>query len=294
MLKDNVLWLDNSGRSDFVRCPRYYFYAIIQGIRPRKGSTALRYGECWHILLENHYKGILQDDNVISAANRWRDISADQFFEEDYRTFEALVQSFLIYPNHFDYDPSSIKILRTERLFDHFLVKQGGYDIHFTGKIDMEVEMDGLTFIWENKTTSQPMMLQASRLHRDPQILGYTWAGKREHDSVEGCIVNLHQLSASKKRDGSGYGTLKIDFHRMPCVFTDRDLENWKESFLYTVRQIIYAYETDSWPMILDSCYQYGRCRYADLCEQNIPLGEIPEGFYLRPWDMRVPGQNVI
>ena len=293
MLQDNTLWLDNSGRSAFVRCPRYYFYSIVQGIRPRKGSTALRYGEVLHILFENHYQGKSQEECVMLAAAKWKELTLEQFFDEDYRTFEALVQAFLVYPNHFSYDTETLKVLRTERLFDHILGSVGSVEVRFTGKIDMEVKLDGTIFIWENKSTGQPIMLQSTRLHRDPQIIGYVWAGKKEHSSVEGCIVNLHHISSRRKKDGT-YGTLTLDFHRMPCVFTDKDLENWKESFLYTARDVVRAHIANEWPMILDSCYQYGRCRYADLCETNTPLGEIPADYYIRQWDMRIPGQNIM
>ena len=43
-----MLELDNSKRSQFVTCPRKYYYSYIRNLRPSQGSTALRYGIVYH------------------------------------------------------------------------------------------------------------------------------------------------------------------------------------------------------------------------------------------------------
>ena len=55
-----------------------------------------------------------------------------------------------------------------------------------------------------------------------------------------------------------------------------------------TAERILRNEERNLWPMQQDNCYQYGRCSFAALCEQNVPLGEeVLEGFHEEePWEV--------
>lgn len=288
--------LDNSGRSCFNNCPRKYYWQMERGVRPRKGSTALRYGTVWHTILESHYEGKSFEEIVWDAGKSWQEESMDQWFEDDYRTLTSAFDAYTLYKSHFEYDESSLKILHTERLFDISLGHiRDDVELRFTGKIDAEVEMDGMRWIFENKTTGQYMPTQANRLHRDPQIIGYSYAGQIQDTGIAGCIINLHHISGRKKKDGD-YGTINIDFARVPNIFTEKDYEAWEESFIDTALNILRAQYSMSWPMHLEACYTYNKnCEYIPLCESHHDLvGDIPGDYYLRPWNMKVPGQNIL
>ena len=305
-----MLELDNSKRSQFVTCPRKYYYSYERNLRPNQGSTALRYGITWHAGMEGFYNyikknGWVRDGGAFEAAvkaakDSWEEISSKQTFYDDYRTLENYVQSLIAYIAHFYYDEGMLKIVETERSFKLSmklspseklafpLIAQEG--LAFTGRIDAEVLLDGRLWQLEQKTTGQALSVQKQRLHRNPQLMGYAYAGERlnPEEPPDGSLVVLHHLSARKSKVTGEYGKLKIEFERIPQIYTDGDFASWRSSFLDTAERILRNEERNLWVMQQDNCYAYGRCSYAPLCEQNTPLGEeILEGFYEEePWDV--------
>lgn len=305
-----MLELDNSKRSQFVTCPRKYYYSYEKNLRPSQGSTALRYGIVYHAAMDafyNHVKerGWTHDGKAVEVAleaakTSWEEESSKQTFYNDYRTMENFVQSLMAYISHFHFDEGMLEVVKTERPFKlrmnlspgeewdfPLLTKEG---LAFTGKIDAEILLNGRLWQLEHKTTGQALSVQKKRLHRSPQLIGYAYAGQRlnPEDPPEGGLVTLHHLSAYKSKVTGEYGKAKIQFERIPQMFTEGDFISWRLSFLSTAEMILRNKEINLWPVQLDHCYQFGRCSYAPLCEQNTPLGEeILEGFHeTEPWNV--------
>ena len=164
----------------------------------------------------------------------------------------------------------------------------------FAGRLDADIELDGRPWQMEQKTTGQALSMQKNRLRRAPQGIGYAYADKRLGGESEGCLVALHHLSAYKSKVTGEYGKPKIDFDRVPQIYTEGDLEAWRQSFLDNAEKILWNRERGIWPMQQDNCYQYGNCTFTRLCEQNAPLGEeITDGFFEdEPWDP-APGVEI-
>ena len=249
--------------------------------------------------------GWSHDGKAVEAAlaavkTSWEEESSKQTYYDDYRTMENYVQSLMAYISHFNYDEGMLVVVKTERPFKlkmelspeeegnfPLLSKEG---LAFTGKIDAEVLLNGRLWQLEHKTTGQALSIQKKRLHRSPQLIGYAYAGLRlnPEDPPEGGLVVLHHLSAYKSKVTGEYGKTKIQFERIPQMFTDGDFKAWRLSFLNTAERILRSEERNLWPVQLDNCYQYGRCSFAPLCEQNAELGqEILEGFHeTEPWEV--------
>ena len=304
-----MIELDNTYRSAFVSCKRKYYLSRVLSLTPAQGSCAIRYGSTFHALLEGYYswikeKGWDQREEAIKQALSfgeavWKNESSKKSFpEDDYRSLQSAFEAFIAYCTEYSFDKDILEVVETERAFKikmeispeeekRFpLLKRE--EVYFTGILDMQVRMSELPYIMEHKTTGQSLTVQIGRLHRSPQILGYTYAGKEIPQlKAIGCIVNLHQISSRRKNDGT-WGKLNISFQRSPEIFSDRDLRLWRESFLSTCNEILLCQETNNWPMQFDNCYSFGRCRYCDLCERNISLEELttdveqdilPEGY---------------
>ena len=302
-----ILKIDNSKRSTAVTCMQKYFLRYIKNLTTIHGSTALRYGSTWHALMEGYYSSIRdngweshQDDhiqNAISLATKvWNEITPKADFYDDYRTLENCFQSFVEYLEVFQADLFMMNVIESERIFDiqmHltdeekrrylYLVDQ---ELHFTGKLDLEVELSGQHWIMEFKTTGQPAQTQAKRLQRSAQILGYTWAGKKIGNDIAGSLVAIHQLTSRKVKDG-GYGKTTREFVRQPNIFSNADLDTWRQSYLSTCNRIAEAELFQNFPQEFDSCYQFGECQFCKLCEQNRPFEELnTTGFKVEKWDV--------
>ena len=303
--------LDNSKRSQFTTCPRKYYYQYIQNLRSNQGSTALRYGIVYHAGMDafyNHVKenGWTHDGGAFEAAVEaakasWEEESSTQLFYNDYRTLENYIQALIAYVAHFNYDEGMLKVVETERPFKlkmnlsseetkYFpLIAQEG--LNFTGKIDAEILLDNRLWQLEHKTTGQALSIQKKRIRRSPQLIGYAYAGLRlnPENPPHGSLVAFHHLSSRKSKVTEEYGKLKLEFERIPQIYTDGDLISWRLSFLDTAEGILRNIQgTNLWPVQMDNCYQYGLCSYSSLCEQNCKLGEeITEGFYeAEPWEV--------
>lgn len=302
--------LDNSKRGQFVNCPKKYYYQYIQNLRPNQGSTALRYGIVYHAGMDAFYNYIKENNwthdggafevAVKAAKDSWEEESGKQTFYDDYRTFENYVQSLITYIAHFNYDEGMLKIVKTERPFKLKMKLSSEEEklfplitqtkLNFTGKIDAEILLDGRLWQLEHKTTGQALSIQKKRIHRSPQLIGYAYAGLRlnPEEPPDGNLVTFHHLSSRKSTVTGKYGKLKIEFERIPQIYTDGDFISWRLSFLNTAENILKSIKNNFWPVELDNCFQYGRCSYSSLCEQNVSLGEeIIEGFYEEePWEV--------
>jgi len=314
----NLLRIDNTKRSEFVRCPQKYFLNYIKNIRPLTGSSALRYGLVWHDGLDAYYSEIQKNgwtksgkeitSALVTMKKSWDEESAKCTYWNDYRTLENCIQSFISYVDHFAYDCGMMEIIETEAPFkiyinpyedDNIIGNFPGIEpFYFTGKRDLLIKLNGRTWLAEHKTTGQPLFKQTERLNRSAQIKGYTYAGIKEAEKngtepPEGVLVNFHHLSAYKSRSkdpakAGKYGKPKIDFQRDVQIFTEDDIKAWKFSFLFTTWQIQHCHETGVFPKQDDSCYTYGRCAYSNLCDQNRPFDELNlEGYYIgEAWEV--------
>ena len=161
---------------------------------------------------------------------------------------------------------------------------------HFTGKKDLEVELNARTWILEHKTTGQAIDTQANRLNRSAQVMGYLYATIRKYggrkDAPEGALINLHQLSARKStakgKEGT-YGAPTIAFRRVPQIFNDNDLAQWRTSFLDVALEIQREDERNLWPMNHDSCFNYNHaCTYLNICvnSENVDKLHYDESKY--------------
>ena len=301
---------DNTKRSTSVQCPRKYQLQYIQNIFNLKGSTALRYGSVWHKCLEGFYtiinkKGWEALAEAISAGGEmakkaWKEETDKREFWDDYRTLQNMMKSFVAYLEFYHGDEGFMKILNPEQVFKILItptqveqkVFPGIESFYFTGQIDLGVELTGRKWIKEHKSTGWHLGKAAQSLHRSPQLMGYNYATKILHpegEAPDGSLVSFHHLSAYKSKKTGEYGKPKIDFSRIPHIFSEADLAAWRLAFVNDTYQLQQYFKNQVFPERLDSCYTYGACTYINICEARRGVGNEPmHGFYVDddPWDV--------
>jgi len=301
-----MLILDNTKRSCYTTCPRKYYYSFIKNLRSNNGSNAIRYGVCFHVGMDTFYtvikeKGfnnealaIAYPAAIIAMKKAWTLESEGLNFWEDYRNIDNLLQAFTQYVSIFKTEHSYMQVLETERTFNITIempqdLYHGVPNFIFAGKIDGEIMLNGQRWNREYKTTSQPIILQEKRLHRNPQFIGYDFASELEGHEVTGTMITFHHISARKGKSGD-YGKLSLDFKNVPQIFSPEDKRNWLESFRETAFNIYRSMELNNWPMNMYSCHQFGLCSFDRLCSQGRPLGEeILDDYNERlPWDKEI------
>lgn len=314
--EDTTPHLDNTLRHCFVECRRKFYLQHILHLRTFFGSTALRYGSTWHAGMEAFYNHILKfgwtrdgvgmEKALVAMKKEWDEISSKENFYEDYRTLENCFTSLVQYMNHYALDENLLKVTASEKPFKIHMEVENELEhkmfkdlkpFHFTGKIDLEIELGGRTWLKEHKTTGQPLAQQVNRLHRSAQVMGYTYAKLRQtgsrREAPEGALVSIHHLSCRKstaKGKEGQYGAPKIEFERTPQIFTDNDLLQWRLTFLSTALDIQRERERGLWPMNHDACFNYGSCQFLGICEQNPSVENLrfdPSKYYIgEAWEV--------
>jgi hypothetical protein len=307
--------LDNTKRHCFVECRRKYYLQYVKNLKTFYGSNALRYGLVWHAGMEAYYKNVQEkgyakdgsalEDALKAMQTEWTETSAKESFYSDYRTLENCFTSLLQYVNHFHQDEMMLKVINTEEPFKivmkpetdaEYKLFKDLQEFHFTGKIDMEIELNGRQWINEHKTTGQPIDTQVARLNRSAQVMGYFYAKVRMQKGEkrpDGVLMTVHHLSARKStaRGNEGnYGTPKIDFRRAPQIFSENDIEQWRASFMSVALDVQRETERNLWPMNHDSCFNYGSCPFLNICEQNSDIEDMwidDQRYYeAEPWEV--------
>ncbi len=310
MTKEKLV-LDNSARSTFKQCKRKYFLQNIHGLQSNYGSTALRYGSTWHGIQEGYHQWVKENGwpedpvSTMSALTAglqlgkkvWEKESEKKEFFTDFKNYNTAVDCFSSYLDYFADDKKYLKIISTEQKFECPIEAENEAEekilstlppITFTGKIDLCVEMDKIPWILDFKTTGWRLDQVIMKANRSPQLIGYSYAGKRVLNfEPQGTLCSFHYLASTKSRKTGLYGKVRTEFRRVPQLYTQGDIDAWKLSFIDTAWEINRAKEENLYPESFDNCYQYGACSYMKLCQQHCPYEELNlDGFHINYWNV--------
>ncbi len=305
------LVLDNSGRATFRACKKKFFLQNIHGLQSDYGSTALRYGSTYHGMQEGYHSYVQKNgwpktpDEIMEALKpamllgkeTYDKETAKKSFYDDFKNFNTCVTTFDAYLNFFKEDKKFMKVVGTEQKFECPIEPENTLEekllsklppIVFTGKIDLQVELDHTPWILDFKTTGWYLDKVVQQANRSPQLIGYSYAGKKVLDfEPQGCLCSFAYTGSTKSRVTGNWGKIRNDFRRIPQLYTQGDIEAWKLSFIDTARGIHYAKEEDLWPESFDNCNQYGRCTYMNLCQQHLPFEELDlTGYHEEFWNV--------
>ena len=305
------LKLDNSKRRIFTECKAKYNLQVILGLQSNYGSTALRYGSTWHAIQEKYHAWVIENGWPKDSTELMQAISAGlefgqetyikesqkKEFYDDYKNFNTAVTGFNKYLDYFVDDKNFMKIINTEKKFSCPIEPENKVEdkilsklpkIVFTGKIDLCVEMDNAKWIFDFKTTGWYLDKVIQQANRSPQLIGYSYAGKKVLDfSPAGCLCSFAYIGSNKSKKTGDWGNIRYDFRRVPQLYTDGDIEAWKFSFIDTAREIVFHMKEDYWPQEFDSCHNYGTCPYLRLCQQHVPVEMLnTDGFHIDHWDV--------
>jgi hypothetical protein len=303
--------LDNTKRATYRQCKAKYFLQHVNGWQPNFGSTAIRYGVCWHGIQEGYHQYIHTHGwpttneermNALTAAlllgkEKWDKECENRTYHEDYKNFNTAVGAFDAYLDFFAEDRNFLKILSTETKFECPIEPENRAEdvvlsklppIIFTGRIDLCVEMDYQKWILDFKTTGWRLDEVITKANRSPQLLGYSYAGKKVLDfEPNGCLASFAYIGAYKSKKTGDYGETKYEFRRVPQIFTAGDIQAWKAMFIDTVSDLYASMEAGHWPQSFDNCYQYGVCPYLKLCRQHCRYEDLNfEDFHVAFWSV--------
>lgn len=284
--------IDNTALASYMTCPREYFYSMVLHRRPEGRSPALVFGTAWHKALEVHYK---TNGDRHEVARQVIDSWEGHDSADDYRTLARVLLDYESYATRFGLPesenaktvgwPDAPMVEMAVNLDDDDLLHP------YAGKLDRLVEIGGLVYVEDHKTTSRLDKNYFKQYDNSNQMLGYHFLGKKLLPSrnVVGVRLNVAHVL-----------TNKTEFIRELFNFSPDRLAEWKVNYNTWIRRLGAEYDlmqdkelvpgTDYFPGHYgdNGCSRkFGMCGYHEVCSMPLRLRmEFLEREYeLNPWN---------
>jgi hypothetical protein len=289
--------LDNTAMTAYMTCPREYYYGMILHRRSKGKSPALVFGSAWHKAMEVHYKSGGDRDLVRYAVQQsWEGHDS----ADDYRTLPRVLLDYDRYVKQYGEDPSKEegKTLGTvgEWMVELATNAQGDDLLHpWAGKLDRIVQIQGLNYVEDHKTTSRLDKHYFRQFELSNQMMGYNYLGNTLLPSAKivGVRINLSHVL-----------TEKTAFVRKLITFTPSQIKDWTANINRWMTRLAGDYETaklatyedivrgksGAFPLHFgdNGCSRkFGICGYHPVCSASPQLRQhtLESEFIIKPWN---------
>lgn len=281
----------------FQRCPRRYYYEMIEGYAP--GSRIdLEFGIIYHKALEQYtldrHEGKSHDEAVANSVQLALLLSGArdengvwQPWPDDFVTTNknrrTLVRTIVWYLETWQEDPTELLHLATgaPAVELPFLIELNetmplsGESIAICGTVDRRVRYAEAVFELDHKTTKTTVDARYfERYTPSNQVSLYTFADKAIYsEPCRGMIIDAAQIAVGFSR-----------FMRMEILRTQGMLDEWYADTLFWIRTAERCAEELHWPLNPESCWScpfHKRVCRKDPSVRSIYLREMPR----RRWD---------
>jgi hypothetical protein len=282
--------IDNTAMNAYLACPREFHYGYIQHRRGRGRSPALVYGSAWHTVMEWHYKtGGDRNKVIYETTMAWEGHDDPQ----DYRTLDRCLLDYDRFRDKYGLPGSATDDGRTIGYPEEPLVELAtnasalGILHPWAGKLDRIIDLGGLAYVEDHKTTSRLDKNYFRQFDLSNQMMGYTVLGKALFPqlNVVGVRINLaHVLTG------------KTEFHRELFTFSPSRLEEWTANMNVWLKRLAKDYEMlaagdpDAFPGHYgdNGCSRkFGMCGYHPVCSASPRLrqGVLERDYEINVWN---------
>ncbi len=250
---------NSSSISDYMGCPRYFYYNCIRRLVPKEMKASLNFGKVFHEVLLEWYKS----GNVEVASKLFEQLPST--ITADLLTKEWGESIFKQYVERYKNEGG-----KTLHLEVKFKVEIG--DRLYAGTMDRVEDWAGSIYVDDHKTSARLQLSESS--HRpSPQIDGYCWACRELVGKCHGAIIN--GISTAKNP--------KERFIRFPSSRTEREMDGWKEVFTDTTNEMMRDVERKHFRKQYTQCDRWGKCKFWELCVYGEDEKMIEQNFNVQP-----------
>lgn len=247
--------IDNFALTMFQSCPAKYDLRMRQGWTARRRSAALGFGGALHEGLAEWYK---THDKVkaLEAINKhWPHNTPT----DDYRNLEKCVTVMIDYLRHYPSEMWNVvgfpenPMVECTFTLDTGLTLEDGEPIEYGGIFDGLIEMNGVVYVLEHKSTSQMGPSYFNQFKPNNQVTGYVWAAQHlSGGRVGGALINAIGV----------YKSSPTKFERTITSRSNEEIEEWLKNVRNTCQMIRDCEKRGVWPLHTPSCVQYGLCEF--------------------------------
>lgn len=299
--------IDSSKLSDFMTCPRYYFYAHILGWKSDRPNNHLIFGTSAHLALEHLLLNGYGNNSIITAYEIFLKDYRKTYPEDTDETFfpktpERFRLALVAYAEEYKDDP---KEFRVKKMGETPLTEIAGivsinheFDLHFRMDAVIEYLKDGKIEAIDHKTKGGTLSDSWSNSFTlTTQVGTYIHALNCwfQPSLINGFLINGIGLTQNKKKPPF------VKFMRIPIKKTYHQMLQWQETTIYWMNLLKRNFEflakakeshsvMPAFPQNPKSINDYfGSCPYFPFCKNWVnPLKEAhqpPFGFHIEHWN---------
>ena len=242
--------------SDYMGCPKLFYFAWILGLEPKETKPALLFGSVFHEALLSWYK----EEGVEEALKKFDKIPST--ITDDHRTGAWGKAVFKQYIERY-----KTEVGKTLHLEVKFRVEIG--ERLYGGTIDRIEDWDSSIYVDDHKTTKQLGLSFFNAYRPHPQIDGYCFACRELVGKCAGAIIN--GISVAKNP--------KDRFQRFPSSRTDAEMDMWKTDFTDITDDIERDIKRKHYPRHTSYCNRWGKCKFWELCVYGEEKSRIEMNF---------------
>lgn len=275
MNEQKVISVDSQILSSIQSCALKTKYAFVDHLTGLSKAEPLERGDLLHKMLEIYYglsakilstasemweflpltpesilhESIPKPDSIHFAVKAGKQYAVKLSLPDE--EVQEVIFHFIEYCKHYVHDswhPLAVEGVGSRVLFESPEIK-----IIYTVKIDMIAEQGNLIMPWDHKS---------SRRRSDPrslsnQFMGYCWTLDMLH-----IMVNKIGFQKSLKPQER--------FQREIITYSRPRLEEWRLNSIWWIKRLLFAIETNEWPMTLTSCEgKFAPCLFDDICDAD-------------------------
>ena len=293
--RHQIAW-DSTSLGALKRCPRYYYYNIIEGYTSRSESVHLRFGSEYNNALVIYHKaralGKDKEASLLAAlryalVQTWDEkLGRPWTSDEPTKTRETLIRTIIWYLTQFEDDALETQVFASgeaavELPFRiHVDLDSGltGESYILCGYLDRFADFNGGSWITDFKTSKYQLDERYfARYSPDNQVSQYDFAGTMiAPEPIQGVIIDAVQLGVTFSR-----------FQRAQIKRTPMQREEWFRDAKHFIQLNEIYVRDDYWPMNDTSCEKYGGCPYRSVCSASPEIRpRLLDGLFTkRIWD---------
>lgn len=264
IINGDVLTTDSSQISEYMKCPKKYYYKYIEQIRrPDYCDLDLRWGEALHVGLEQ-FDGTKESiENAVKAFHSRFLESADDVGHRYAKVKtrangEAVLRQYVeFYANNF----SNWKTIANEQIGQIHIG-----NIVYLVKIDKLIENNGCIYVVDYKSTaSKKTQTYMDKFELSTQVSGYVAWAKQKYENCAGFIpvVMFCGYRERKYKDEPAGFHVRYDYTLVNR--TKEQLEEFEKDVMRCYEEIMHSYKSGFWKKHPTACEYWG-CEYAELC----------------------------
>jgi len=270
--------IDNTALNAFRACDWEYWASMVQHRRSGSSSPALHYGTVMHTLLEIFYKTRDVDVAIAVAESKY---SGKAPKADDYRTldratlvFKEWVKTYGTIDTPADHTVGWPDAPAVELSTQVMLPRA---NVPYAVRIDRLVEIHGLLYVEDHKTTSQLGPFYFEEFKLSPQMMGYV----RVAELLTGRKVHGVRINAICTLKGSA------KFQREIIPISRDRLDDWEDQIKLTYDAIQRAHDSNTWVKRYACTRRYGKCSYFDVCSlpSDLQMLALQQDFPMSEWN---------